>query len=96
MIVAEFSLVPMGTGTSASQYIRAVQDMLRGAGINFVPGPMSTSIEAASFPEIFELVEKANHLLAEMGAKRIITSLKLDFRLDKEISIQSKLSALEK
>jgi uncharacterized protein (TIGR00106 family) len=96
MIVAEFSLVPLGTGTSASHYIKAVQDMLRGAGMKFVPGPMSTSIEAESFTEIFELVEKANHVLSEMGAKRIITSLKLDYRLDKELSIQSKLSALER
>jgi uncharacterized protein (TIGR00106 family) len=96
MIVADFSIVPMGSGTSAAKYIRAVYDLLRESGAKFVPGPMSTSVETKSFEELFDLIEKANHRLEDMGVQRIITSVKIDYRLDKEISIESKLRATGK
>jgi len=92
MIVAEFSLIPMGAGTSAGDYIKAVHDLLEEAGIKFIPGPMSTSLEATGLKELFDLMEKANDKLVQMGVKRIITSIKIDMRLDREISLESKLS----
>ena len=54
MIVADFSMVPMGSGTSAAKYIRAVYDLLRESDVRFIPGPMSTSVETKSFEELFE------------------------------------------
>lgn len=93
MIVADFSLVPMGSGTSAGKYIRAVYEMLEESGVKFVPGPNSTSLEANTFEEIFDVIQRSNEKLKEMGVKRIITSVGIDYRLDKEISIESKLGA---
>ncbi len=93
MIVADFAMVPMGAGTSAARYIRAVYEVLKESGVNFVPGPMSTSVETRTMEELFDLIEKANARVAEMGVQRIITSINVDYRLDKEISIESKLSA---
>jgi uncharacterized protein YqgV (UPF0045/DUF77 family) len=54
---------------------------------------MSTSVEIDSFEELFNIIGKANKRLAEMGVERIITTVKIDYQLDKEISIESKLSA---
>ncbi len=96
MIVADFSIIPMGTGTSAAGYVSAVHDLLKDAGVKFVPGPLSTSLEAESFEQIFDAVEKANKRLAGMGVQRMITTVRIDFRLDKEISIESKLQAVKK
>ena len=93
MIVADFALVPMGSETSASKYIRAVYKMLSESGVKFLPGPMTTSVETQSFEELFDLIIKSNEKLEEMGVKRIITTVKIDYRLDKEISIDSKLGA---
>jgi len=67
MIVADFSMVPMGSGTGAAKYIIAVYDLLKESGVKFIPGPMSTSVETKSFEELFDLIEKANQLLKEMG-----------------------------
>ncbi len=92
MIVAEFSMVPMGSGTSAGDYIKAIHHILGEAEVNFIPGPMSTAVEAMSLQELFDLMEKANDKLVQMGVKRIITTIRIDMRLDKEISMQSKLS----
>lgn len=91
MIVADIAVIPMGTGASASRYVKAVHQVLRDAGISFVPGPMSTAIEAERFAAIFESIESANEKLAEMGVPRIITTVRIDYRLDKEISIMSKV-----
>jgi uncharacterized protein (TIGR00106 family) len=96
MIVADFSMVPMGSGTSAAKYIKAVYDLLNESDVKFIPGPMSTSIETKSFEELFDLIEKANLLLKEMGVKRIVSSIRIDYRLDKEISMESKLKATNK
>jgi uncharacterized protein (TIGR00106 family) len=96
MIVADFSIIPMGTGTSASGYVRAVHEILQQAGVKFVPGTMSTAIEADSFAKLFQVVERANKKLAEMGVQRIITTIRIDYRLDKEISIDSKLGISKK
>lgn len=95
MIVAEFSLIPMGSGTSAGDYIKAVHDLLEEAEVKFIPGPLSTSLETSSLEELFDLVEKANCRLAQMGVQRIITSIKIDMRLDKEITLESKLSRMK-
>ena len=95
MIVAELSMITMGTGTSASRYVRAVHHVLKESGLFFIPGPMSTSLEAGSMREIFEVVEKADAVLAEMGAERIVTTIKIDHRLDKEISIETKMKAIK-
>ena len=91
MIVAEFSVIPMGTETSASKYVQAIYEILSESGVRFVPGPMSTAIETNSFEQLFEVIEKANRKLAEMSVKRIITSIHIDYRLDSDISIESKL-----
>jgi len=92
MIVAEFAVVPMGVGTSASKYIEAVEQMLARSGVRFIPGAMSTTIETRSMREAFDLVEKANEVLADMGVQRAITTVRIDYRLDKENSIDAKLS----
>ena len=87
-------MIPMGSGTSASRYVKAIHEVLKGSGINFVPGPMSTSLEAESLEELFRIIDAANGRLKDMGVQRIITNIRIDYRLDKEISILSKLGAV--
>jgi len=95
MIVADLSLIPMGTGTSASEYVKAVYELLREMGVSFNAGAMSTSVETNSFEELFSIVERANRRLEDMGVKRIITKINIDYRLDKAISMETKLRASE-
>ena len=87
-------MIPMGSGTSASQYIKAVHELLKSSGVKFVPGPMSTSVEVESLEELFRIIDAANLTLQDMGVQRIITNIRIDRRLDKEISINSKLRAV--
>ena len=87
-------MIPMGTGTSASRYVKAIHEVLKSSGVKFVPGPMSTSLEVESLEELFRVIDAANGRLKEMGVQRIITNIRIDCRLDKDISIRSKLGAV--
>ncbi len=93
MIVADLRMIPMGSGTSASKYVRAIHEVLQDSGANFLPGPMSTTVETETMDDLFRIVENANERLAKMGVQRIITTVHIDLRLDKQISMESKLSA---
>jgi len=93
MIVADLSMIPMGSGTSASEYVRAVHEVLQDSGVNFVAGPMSTSLETENMEKLFQIIEKANHKMAAMGVQRIVTMVRIDFRLDKDISMNTKIAA---
>ena len=96
MIVADFSMIPMGTSTSASRYVKAIHEVLKSSGVKFIPGPMSTSLEVESLEELFRVIDATNDRLQDMGVQRIITNIRIDCRMDKEISIDSKLKAVEK
>jgi uncharacterized protein YqgV (UPF0045/DUF77 family) len=53
-------------------------------------------VETDSFENLFQILEEANRKLANMGVRRIITSVHIDYRLDKGISIDSKMSISKK
>jgi uncharacterized protein (TIGR00106 family) len=95
MIVADLRVVPIGSGTSLSQHIKAIHNMLEEEKISHLSGPMSTTLEVDSLDDLFDIIELANQLLAERGIQRILTTVNIDYRLDKEISMESKLSALK-
>ena len=61
----------------------------------FIPTPMCTVVEAERMAEVFKVVERADEVLAGMGVGRIITTVKIDHRLDKEISIETKMGAIK-
>ncbi len=96
MIVAEVSVVPLGVGTSVSAYVKKAVKALDGSGLQVRHGPMSTSLEARTVDEVFAAVKRAHEAVIAAGAKRVVTTVKLDDRRDKDHSMASKLSALER
>jgi uncharacterized protein (TIGR00106 family) len=96
VIVAEVSVVPLGVGTSVSAYVTKAVRALDESGLKVMHGPMSTSIEARTVDEIFSAVKKAHDAVIAAGARRVVTTVKLDDRRDKDHSMASKLGALER
>ena len=96
MIVAEVSVVPLGVGTSVSAYVKKAVKALDGSGLKVMHGPMATSLEARTMAEVFSAVGKAHEAVIAAGARRVLTTVKLDDRRDKDHSIASKLRALER
>ncbi len=94
MIIAEVSIVPLGVGTSVSNYVRSAVQVIENSGLKNQTGGMSTVLEATDLDTIFKVVKSAEGAVLSMGAKRVIITLKLDHRLDKEASIESKVKAV--
>ncbi len=94
MIIAELTLTPLGEGTSVSRYVKEALKAIRSTGLKVELTPMSTVIEAPSIEDIFEAVRRGEDAMFRMGAKRVIVDLKIDHRVDKEATMESKKRAV--
>jgi uncharacterized protein (TIGR00106 family) len=97
MIIAELSIIPVGTKTTAvGKYIKAALVELEKQGsVRTQPEAMGTVIESEHLGDILKAVEKAHNSLFELGVQRVITEIKIDDRRDKKATIESKIGALQ-
>ncbi len=96
-MIAEFSVHPIGSGTSVGRYVKAaVRALSKIPGLTFEVTPMSSVLEAENIGIILEAVEASHRALRTMGAKRISSSLRIDERLDKRRMMSDKTRGLER
>jgi len=95
MIIAEFAIFPTSEGTSVSKYVKKAIEEIEKSGLKHETGAMSTTIEAKSLDDIFNVIKKAYEAMVAMGARRIHIDLRIDHRLDKEATIESKKKAVK-
>lgn len=94
MIVAEVSVSVLGEGASIGRFVRVAVESLRRSGLKTVSGPNATSVEAATIDEVLDAVKAAHLAVVETGAKRVVTTLKIDDRRDKPATMETKLKAI--
>ena len=96
-VVAEISVVPVGTSsTSVSEYVAACIDVLDEAKtINYRLTPMGTILEG-SLEDVLRVTRKMHEVPFLKGAARSITTLKIDDRRDKKLSMEGKLKSVQK
>ncbi len=96
-VIAEIKIVPLGTATtSLSRYIAACLDTIKQAqDISYQLTAMGTIIQGP-LERILELVPKMHEVPFAMGAKRVITTINIDDRRDKLITIDSKVQAVNR
>ncbi|MBN1503635.1 MAG: MTH1187 family thiamine-binding protein [Candidatus Eisenbacteria bacterium] len=96
MAVCEISVVPVGTASaSVSEFVVEAQHVIRKSGLKFQLGPMGTSCEG-DVEDLLRVAKEVHEACFKMGAKRVLTSIKIDDRRDKHLSMDSKLSSVEK
>lgn len=94
-MIVEISFVPVGVGTSLSRYIAKVIKNIEKSGLKYQLTPMGTIVEG-EWNEISNLIDYSHNLIFEMGIERIITNIKIDYRLDKKSSMQDKIDSVKK
>ncbi len=96
-VVAEISIVPVGTGgTSVSEYVAACIDVLDDVKtVSYRLTPMSTILEG-SLEDVLKATRKMHEVPFLKGAARSITTLKIDDRRDKKLSMDGKLKSVQK
>ena len=102
IIHAEISVIPIRirseTTTSMSKEIAAAFDAIQKIkGLKTMLTPMGTQIESNNFANILQAIEVAHQVVRTAGAKRIMSTIRIDERLDKSISLEEKVeSVMEK
>ena len=97
MAIVEFTIVPLGTGsTSLSTYVAACEKELRdnSAGLHYELTAMGTIIEG-DLDQILKLIRHLHEIPFHEGAGRVSTSIKIDDRRDKESSIAQKIKSVK-
>ncbi|MGQ9603297.1 MAG: MTH1187 family thiamine-binding protein [bacterium] len=95
MAVAEVSVVPVGTGkASISEFVVRAVELVKASGLKYELSSMGTNIEG-EVSEILEVARRVHEACFEMGAVRVLTTLKIDDRRDKPLSIEGKKKSVE-
>ena len=94
MVVVEFSIIPLGVGTSVSKFIAPALKEMKKRNIKCEVTPMCTIFEANSVKEALEVLAAAHEAVFKTGVNRIVTMIKIDDRRDKKISMKGKVESL--
>lgn len=97
MPIMEISIVPIGTpSASVSKYVvEALRVLEREEGITYRLCPMGTVVEADSVEALFEVAKKMHVRSLAGEVQRIVTSIKIDDRTDKGLTMQGKIRSVE-
>ncbi len=97
MAIMELSVVPIGTATtSLSQYVaKAVQVLQKEKDIKYELTAMGTIIEG-DVEHLLTLVRRMHQSAFDAGAKRVLTTIKIDERRDKPSTISSKVDSVKR
>ena len=93
-MIAQLSVFPTGEGTSLSRFVKKGVSVIEKSGYKYEVGGMSTSIEVPNMDALFDLVKKVHAAHVEEEAQRVVIDLKVDDRLDKRSTIESKKSSV--
>jgi len=94
-VIAEVKIIPLGTETaSLSRYVAACIDIVKRAqGIEYRITAMGTIIQGP-LRRVLEITEQMHQVPFTLGAKRVLTSVSIDDRRDKPITIDGKVKAV--
>jgi uncharacterized protein (TIGR00106 family) len=96
MAMIDISVVPVGTaGPSVSRYVAgAVGILQKEPGIRYELTAMNTIIEG-ELPHLLALAKRMHDSAFDAGAKRVVTTIRIDERRDKPLTIEGKVKAVE-
>ena len=96
-VVAEVSVVPIGTGaTGLSEYVAACIDILDGRKeLSYQLAPMGTIIEGP-IDKVFEVARQMHEVPFDKGVLRVVTTLKIDERRDELLTMAGKVESVLK
>jgi uncharacterized protein (TIGR00106 family) len=94
-VIAEVTVVPLGTATSSlSSYVAEVEKVLKNfPRLKSMLTPMSTSLEG-EMADVLEAVKAMHEAPFRMGSLRVSTTLRIDDRRDKPVTMAGKLAAV--
>jgi len=93
-MLIEFSIVPIGVGSSIGDYLAEVIKIVDESGVPYKVNPMGTVIEG-NWSELMRLIKKCHDNVMKK-TDRAITTITIDDRKGKPNRIEEKVKSIEK
>ena len=93
-MLAEFSIVPVGVGSSLGDQLAEVLRIVDASGLPYKLGPMGTVIEG-NWNEVMGLIKKCHTAVMKTG-ERAVTTISIDDRKGKPDRIEEKVKSIER
>lgn len=90
MALMQITVIPLGTASpSVGEYVADIESFLRESGVEHSLHDMGTVIHG-SCEELLRLAQQIHRLPFTRGARRVVTQLTIDERLDRDPGIGEK------
>jgi len=93
-MLVEFSIVPLGAGTSVGSRVAEVLRLVDASGLAYKVTPMGTVVEGA-WEEVFRLIRRC-HKGTLLQEERVLTTIRIDDRKGAKNMINAKVQSVEK
>jgi uncharacterized protein (TIGR00106 family) len=93
-MLAEFSIVPLGVGSSIGDRLAEVLKIVDASGLPYKVNPMGTVIEG-EWNEVMKLIRRCHSTVMKRG-ERAITTISIDDRKGKPNRIEEKVRSVER
>ena len=93
-MLAEFSIIPIGAGSSIGDRLAEVLRIVDASGIPYKINPMGTVVEG-EWDEVIRLIKKCHKTVMKTG-ERAVTTISIDDRKGKPNRIEEKVKSIER
>lgn len=95
-VIAEIKVYPIGSNTAGVSHIVAacIGVLEKATDISYQVTPMATIVQG-SLDRMLELVKEMHEIPFSHGIQRVVTSISIDDRRDKQITMVSKVKAVK-
>ncbi len=94
-VIIDLCVVPLGVGTSVSEYVTECQKIISKAKLEHTLHAYGTNIEG-EWDTVFAVVKKCHEKIHSMGAPRISTTIKAGTRTDRKQGMADKIESVQK
>lgn len=94
-VIADICIVPIGVGTSLSDYVALCQKVFLKYGLSHQMHAYGTNVEG-EWDEVMAALKSCHEAVHAKGAPRVTTSVRLGTRNDREQSLQDKVTSVRR
>ena len=94
-VIVDFTVVPVGVGTSLSTYVAACEQVLSERKLTYVLHANGTNVEG-EWEDVFCAIQACHEKLHAMGVPHIHTDIKLGTRIDRNQTMEDKVTSVKR
>ncbi len=93
-VLADLTIIPLGTGLSLSGHVATCERILTEAGLTTRLHANGTNVEG-EWDQVFGALRRCHEVLHEGGVPRVFTTVKVGTRTDREQSLDDKVRSVQ-